>query len=375
MSGNSLYSAAPDSVVFPAPPVPPAPLPPEPVPPAPVPPAPVPPVPVPPSPDPSTITVRVSGDHYQGAPTFNVTVDGKIVATDLVATASQSTGEWADVTIKGDFAKAPSRVAITFTNDLWSGGSADRNLYVDYVDVNGQRFEGEHALSNTANPTQFRSSSSALMLINGTVMFDTAGAGPSGPLPPAPETPSPSQPSSPSGQVPFETPPSAAVGQAAPKVIKGTNRANTLIGSAEEDRMSGLGGHDRLKAGAGDDVLSGGRGKDLLWGGSGDDTFRFGSALDSMAGTQHRDSIYDWCTGSGHDLIDLQAIDANALRGGNQAFKWIGKAAFSGKAGELRAHFDGHDTIVQGNIDGDQPSEFQIRIVGRHALAASDFVL
>jgi Ca2+-binding RTX toxin-like protein len=319
----------------------------------------------------------VSGDHYQGAPKFNVTVDGKVVATDLVATAVQSTGAWADVTIKGDFAKAPSRVAITFTNDLWSGGSADRNLYIDYIEMNGRRFEGEDALFNTANPTQYRSPNSALMLTNGTVTFDTTGAGSSDPIP-APQVPSPSLPSSPSGPAPTEPPAQTPVGQPAPKVITGTNRANTLIGSSAEDHISGLGGKDKLKAGAGDDILSGGRGQDLLRGGSGDDIFRFGSVRDSMAGVKHRDTIYDWGTGSaarGNDMIDLSGVDANSARGGNQAFKWIGNAAFSGKAGELRAHFDGHDTIVQGNVDADRPAEFQIRIVGRHALTPADFIL
>jgi hypothetical protein len=88
--------------------------------------------------------------------------------------------------------------------------------------------------------------------------------------------------------------------------------------------------------------------------------------------------IYDWdngATGRGDDLMDVHSIDANVSRSGNQAFKWIGKAAFSGKAGELRAYFDGADTIVKGNVDGDKYAEFQVRIIGKHALNAADFVL
>jgi hypothetical protein len=348
MSGNSLFSAAPDEIV-------PPPLPPKP----PSPPAP-PPVPAPPVEPPSnlsTITARVSGDSYQGFPAFSILVDGKLVASDIVAIAVHCSGQWADVTIAGDFAKAPDRVAIMFTNDLWADTEGDRNLYVDHIDVNGRRFEGEQALSNTANPTQFSSPTAALMLTNGTVTFDTSYA-------PPVET----APAQPSGPVPLN--------HSTPKIIKGTNRANTLVGSSDQDLISGLGGADKLKAGAGHDVLSGGRDRDLLWGGGGDDTFRFGATRESHS--RARDVIYDWdngATGRGDDLMDVHSIDANVSRSGNQAFKWIGKAAFSGKAGELRAYFDGADTIVKGNVDGDKYAEFQVRIIGKHALNAADFVL
>ena len=45
---------------------------------------------------------------------------------------------------------------------------------------------------------------------------------------------------------------------------------------------------------------------------------------------------------TGSDLIDLQPIDANSARSGNNKFVWIDDAAFSGHAGELRYFEVGH---------------------------------
>jgi hypothetical protein len=265
-------------------------------------------------------------------------VDGKAVASNLVATALHNKGQWADVVVESDLAATPHQIAVTFTDDLWTK-AGDRNLYIDYIEVNGRRFEGESATSNTAKPTTVVDGKAAPMLTNGTVTF--------------------------------------TVDSYAPHVISGTNASNTLSGTAEEDRIAGLGGADKIKAGAGNDIVSGGRGKDALWGGAGDDTFLFGTVLDSQPGT-NRDVIYDWGDGQGDrgdDLIDLHLLDANILRSGNQAFHFIGHRAFSGQAGELRTVYDGHDTIVQANLDGDKAAELQIKVAGRHALSAADFVL
>ena len=75
------------------------------------------------------------------------------------------------------------------------------------------------------------------------------------------------------------------------------------------------------------------------------------------------------------DLVDVSGWDANLNVAGNQAFTWIGSAAFSGTAGELRTYFDGVDTWVQGDINGDAVADFEIRFDGAVTLAGSDFVL
>ena len=78
---------------------------------------------------------------------------------------------------------------------------------------------------------------------------------------------------------------------------------------------------------------------------------------------------------SGTDLIDVSGMDAQIGVSGNQAFNFIGNAAFSGAAGELRYMYDGTGTFVQADVDGDGVADMQIAFTGSVALAASDFVL
>ena len=63
------------------------------------------------------------------------------------------------------------------------------------------------------------------------------------------------------------------------------------------------------------------------------------------------------------DQIDLSTIDANALTVGNQAFTYIGSAAFSA-AGQLR--YAGG--VLSGSTDADTAPEFQIQLLGGPAL-------
>ena len=61
--------------------------------------------------------------------------------------------------------------------------------------------------------------------------------------------------------------------------------------------------------------------------------------------------------------------------GGDQAFAWIGDAAFSGTAGELRFAFAGNTTTVTGDTDGDGAADFALWLTGQITLVAGDFVL
>ena len=96
--------------------------------------------------------------------------------------------------------------------------------------------------------------------------------------------------------------------------------------------------------------MVGGADADTLEGGADADTFRFSTSFESGLGA-NADRIVDFETGT--DLIDLGGADADIATPGNQTFNFIGNAAFSSTAGELRYFDDGTDTWVQADYNGD----------------------
>ncbi len=132
-------------------------------------------------------------------------------------------------------------------------------------------------------------------------------------------------------------------------------------------------GNDSLDGGAGDDVLVGGPGRDLLTGGSGADVFRFDDGDFSGASAAAADRITDFQETEG-DWIDLRMVDA-VEGGGDDAFVFVGNAAFGGKAGELRAEFADGYALVQGDTDGDRLTDFAIRLDDVVSLGAASFIL
>lgn len=91
------------------------------------------------------ITVRASGDHYEGNPNFIVRLDGKTLDFTNRVTAVHDRDQWQTFTYKVDRDAAGIQertVEITFDNDAWSGRSGtegfDRNLYIDEVSFNGE---------------------------------------------------------------------------------------------------------------------------------------------------------------------------------------------------------------------------------------------
>ncbi|MGC9420885.1 MAG: M10 family metallopeptidase C-terminal domain-containing protein, partial [Rhodovulum sp.] len=77
----------------------------------------------------------------------------------------------------------------------------------------------------------------------------------------------------------------------------------------------------------------------------------------------------------GTDLIDLSAVDANANTVGDDAFVFIGTAAFSGTEGELRVEERFNSRWVLGDVDGDGIADLDVRMTGTATLDASDFLL
>ena len=148
----------------------------------------------------------------------------------------------------------------------------------------------------------------------------------------------------------------------------GTNVGDTIIGSSGGNTLNGRGGNDILSGLGGNDRLIGGTGRDELRGGTGADKFDFNSKAESVAGS-NPDTIVDFRRSEG-DKIDLSTIDANSAASGNQAFTFIGSAAFGRHAGELRMS----GGIVSGDIDGNGTTDFQIA-VNVSNLNAADFIL
>lgn len=116
-----------------------------------------------------------------------------------------------------------------------------------------------------------------------------------------------------------------------------------------------------------------------LNGGAGADTLEVNGPIESTL-TFDYNSVSESPAGAGKDTIigftgntfygdqdggqiDLTDIDANTLASGNQAFTYIGSAAFTA-AGQLR--YAGG--ILQGSTDADAAAEFEIQLVGAPTL-------
>jgi Ca2+-binding RTX toxin-like protein len=156
-------------------------------------------------------------------------------------------------------------------------------------------------------------------------------------------------------------------------VLKGSSGDNLLRGGAGDDILTGNGGSDRLYGDAGRDTLTGGSGKDWLSGGAGADVFRW-QTIGSVGSSLSRADVVRDFSHSAQDRLDLSEIDANALRGGNQAFTFIGKGEFTA-AGQVRYEVVGSEALVYLNTDSDQTAEGIIRLSGIHSLKSSDFLL
>jgi serralysin len=107
-----------------------------------------------------------------------------------------------------------------------------------------------------------------------------------------------------------------------------------------------------------------------LTGNDGADTFRWAAAGDSRPGSA--DTIDDFLAGVDH--IDLSLLDADSRSAADDAFRWIGPAAFSGAAGELRGEVIGGSLHIFADTNGDAFADFEIVLAGQTIIASSDFV-
>lgn len=161
--------------------------------------------------------------------------------------------------------------------------------------------------------------------------------------------------------------------------VSGGDGNDSLDGGAGNDVLSGDNGNDRLfgdigddsiAGGAGNDIITGGIGADTLSGGAGQDTFGFRAGDLTMTG----DRITDFSHAEG-DRIDLTQIDADTTKTGDQAFKFIGSAAFTKVAGQLHVTIINGVPVLSGDVNGDGLADFQLHLPGASNLSAGDFAL
>ena len=167
-------------------------------------------------------------------------------------------------------------------------------------------------------------------------------------------------------------------GGAGDDAITGNAASNVLAGGLGNDTLSGLAGNDTLRGGDGNDTLIGGTGQDTLTGGAGADVFDFNTVNESGVGSAVRDTVTDFL--SGVDKLDFSTLDANTGVAGNQAFSLntTAGAVFTG-AGQLVFHYEvvgGVEyTVVEGNVNGNLATDFQVALVGHQTFVPQDMVL
>ena len=156
--------------------------------------------------------------------------------------------------------------------------------------------------------------------------------------------------------------------------IIGDKRKNLLQGNILANNIRGLGRADRLVGDLGDDILDGGRGADWINGGEGADILIGGRGRDRFYYAALNESTVlrsDTLQLDRRDRIDLRDLDANAKIEGNQAFRFIADAEFSGQAGELR-YFQ---SSLLADVDGDQVVDFALNLLSNHAFSANRLML
>ena len=151
-----------------------------------------------------------------------------------------------------------------------------------------------------------------------------------------------------------------AIGGGGDDVISGNSASNLLQGGGGNDRLNGLAGTDRSEGGAGADIfVFSAAGHSVFW-------------LRSDGAKRAPDVLTDFT--SGLDKIDLSAVDANAGTASDDAFAFIGTAAFSNQAGQLRFETAGGVVHILGDVDGDGFADLLI-VAGGTEVLAGDFIL
>lgn len=157
--------------------------------------------------------------------------------------------------------------------------------------------------------------------------------------------------------------------------VTGNASGNEMYAGGGAARLLGQGGADYMVGGAGKDTLVGGAEGDVMWGQGAADRFVFENLSDFGTGFAP-DAIGDFSRAQ-KDKINLAAIDPDTVSAGDQAFSFVGTAAFTVDARyQLRYLFDGFgSTLVQIDTNRDAVADHTIQLYGEIALKAGDFLL
>jgi len=152
-------------------------------------------------------------------------------------------------------------------------------------------------------------------------------------------------------------------GQGLDKAYGGSGN-DTIQGNQATDILYGGSGSDAISGIQGDDVIIGGFGADTLTGNDGFDQFVFLDVRDT------NDTISDLRTGDVIDLTDFK------VGGAQYDFKSIAESRGFSASHDLIYHFDGVNTILLGNTDGDfTNAEFKITIRGNVVLDGTNVII
>ena len=172
----------------------------------------------------------------------------------------------------------------------------------------------------------------------------------------------------------------------------GNDGANVLNGDGGNDTLKGFGGADTLyggerqrhaarawtattRCGGTATTRSWRRRPRHLYGGSGADVFRWDATDETGLTAATADVIYGLQPPRRATEFDLSGIDADVYAAGNQAFTFIGTAAFSGTPGEINYFHSGGNTYIQMQTGTSADVEGVIRLAGIVTPEASWFVL
>ena len=141
----------------------------------------------------------------------------------------------------------------------------------------------------------------------------------------------------------------------------------------DDDRIAGTAASESLWGTVGADLFLIGLGHDTIAGLAGLDRFQFlPSALAPEA--QNSFTFGDFSPAEG-ERLDLSRIDAIAGTGANNAFAFIGTAAFQGNAGELRWQDLGSQRLVQGDVNGDAVADLTLYLATPGPVQPGWFIL